>query len=86
MSTLNTQFIYRPHQLDPDLTIQAIIDQIPAALPFLVRLGFVPLADPLVREQYAPRVTLREAAETLPINLERLITDLERLAGLEGSR
>ncbi len=85
MSTLNTQFIYRSHRINPDLTIQDIIDQVPGALPFLIRLGFVPLADPVLRERFAPKVTLREAAETLPINLERLLTDLERLSDREGA-
>lgn len=83
MATLNTQFVYRSHRLDPDMTISSLIDRVPACLPFLVRLGFVPLADPVVRERYAPRVTLRQAAETLPINLERLLTDLERIADAE---
>lgn len=84
MATLNTQFVYRPHQISADLTLAALFDRVPAALPFLVGLGFTPLAEPLVRERYAPHVTIRQAAETRPINLERLLTDLERLANAEG--
>ncbi|SRR5579883_730403 len=84
MTTLNTQFVYRPHRLSSDLTLEALLDQMPAALPFLVRMGFTPLANPLMRERFGPHVTVRQAAETLPINLERLLTDLERLANTDG--
>ncbi|HVC35092.1 MAG TPA: DUF1858 domain-containing protein [Chloroflexota bacterium] len=80
MATSNTQFVYSPHRIDPDQTIASLLEQVPAALPFLVHLGFTPLAEPLVRERFAPRATIRQAAETLPINLDRLLTDLERLA------
>lgn len=80
MAKLNTQFIYRSHQLSPDLTLDALLTQVPAALPFLVRLGFTWLADPVLREQQAPHLTIRQIADMLPINLERLLTDLERIA------
>lgn len=83
MTTLNTQFVHRPHRLSADLTLATLLDRVPVALPFLVRLGFTPLAEPLLRERFAPRVTIRQAAETLPINLDRLLTDLERLADAE---
>ena len=84
MANEQTQFIFGSHRLDLDATIASLLENIPAALPFLVQLGFTPLADPIMRERYAPTVTIRQAADTLPINLDRLLTDLERLA--ESSR
>lgn len=80
MATLNTQFVYRPHRIDPDQTIAELIRTTPGALDLLIHVGFTPLADPIVRERFAASVTLRQAAETLPINLERLLVDLEKLS------
>ena len=79
MASLNTQFVYRSHEIDPDQTIDHLIRSNPEALPFLIGIGFTPLANPVLRERLAPTVTIRQAAETLPINLERLLVDLERL-------
>lgn len=79
MAGLNTQFVYRSHQIDPDQTIDRLIRDNPDTLPFLIGIGFTPLANPVLRERLAPTVTIRQAAETLPINLERLLTGLERL-------
>lgn len=79
MAGLNTQFVYRSHAIDPDQTIDLLIRSNPEALPFLIGIGFTPLANPVLRERLAPAVTIRQAADTLPINLERLLTDLERL-------
>ncbi|HVC34881.1 MAG TPA: hypothetical protein VNL16_15320 [Chloroflexota bacterium] len=83
MTTLTTQLVHRPCRHSADLTLAMLLDRVPAALPFLVRPGFPPLAESLLRKRSAPRVTIRQAAETLPINLERLLTDLERLDDAE---
>lgn len=77
---LSTQFIHVPHTITPDETVASVIERIPEALPFLIRLGFKPLAEPLDRERFAPIFTIRDAAETLPFNLDCLLTDLDRLA------
>ncbi|MGH2460756.1 MAG: hypothetical protein ACRDIY_18020 [Chloroflexota bacterium] len=84
MADLNTQFVYGPHHISADLTLTVLFEQLPAALPFMVGLGFTPLAEPLLRERYATRVTIRQAAATLPINLERLLIDLDHLAETAG--
>lgn len=86
MSDLNTQFVYRPHNIDPDETIADLIRAVPEALPFLIKAGIHPLDDPYTREEFASSVTLRQAAETHPINLERLLVDLERLRAKTGHR
>jgi hypothetical protein len=77
---LSTQFIHVPHTIDPDETVASVIERIPEALPFLIQLGFTPLAELLDRERFAPVFTIRDAAETLPFNLDCLLTDLDRLA------
>jgi len=87
MESLKTQFVFRAHTIDPDQTLAALFAKVPESLPFLIRLGFTPLASSLTRESVATRVTVRQAAETLPINVERLLVDLERLdrSGLPAS-
>ncbi len=85
MANEQTQFVFGSHRLDPDATIAALLEKIPAALALLIQLGFTPLADPILRERLAPTVTIRQAAETLPINLDRLLTDLEHLAESGGA-
>ena len=79
MAGLQTQFVYGTHGVDPDQTIGHLIQTMPKALSFLIGIGFTPLANPILRERMASKVTIRQAAETLPINLERLLVDLDRL-------
>jgi len=79
MNSLKTQFVFRAHALDPDQRLAELFARVPEALPLMIRLGFTPLANANLRETVASRVSVREAAETLPINLDRLLVDLERI-------
>jgi hypothetical protein len=77
---LSTQFIHVPHTIDPDETVASVIERIPEALSYLVQLGFLPPDGLLERERFGSVFTIRDAAETLPFNLDCLLTDLDRLA------
>lgn len=79
MDSLKTQFVFRAHALDPDQPLAALFARVPEALPLMIRLGYTPLANPLLREVFTHQTSVREAAETLPINLDRLLVDLERI-------
>lgn len=85
MESLKTQFVFRAHAVDPDQPLAELFARVPGALPLMIRLGFTPLANPILRETVAPRVSVREAAETLPINLDRLLVDLERIGASDKS-
>lgn len=85
LAALKTQFVFRSHAIDPDQTLASLLAEYPSALPLLVDLGFTPLASGVTREAVASRTTVRQAAETLPINLEQLLVDLER-SGQIGKR
>lgn len=62
--------------LSPELTVAAVLERWPAALPVLVAHGFAPLANPLLRRAMAPRVTLAQAAELAGVELPALLSAL----------
>lgn len=67
--------------LNPDLTVAEVLDQWPATLDVFLRHGFTPLADPAMRQRFAPTITVRQAAERVGVPLDTLYADLERAAG-----
>lgn len=64
-----------------DMVVADVLARLPGALEVFVRHGFTPLADPDLRQAMAPRVTIRQAAQIHPVDLEALLADLNRLAG-----
>jgi uncharacterized protein involved in response to NO len=67
--------------LNPDLTVAEVLDRWPATLGVFLRHGFTPLADPAMRQRFAPTITVRQAAERMGVSLDVLRADLERAAG-----
>ena len=62
--------------VDPDQTVADILEKWPATLDVFVGHGFTPLADPELRRRLAPTITVRQAASSRGIDLERLLTNL----------
>ncbi len=68
----------------PENTVADVLDRVPGSLELLLAYGFKPLADPELRAQMAPRVTLGTACEMHGIDVDGLIADLERLMAGDG--
>ncbi len=55
---------------DRDDTVFNITEKYPQLIPFLVKKGFAPLSNPLMRKVMGKRITLRKALESRGLNLE----------------
>src|SRR5581483_5119830 len=63
-----------------DWTVAAVLERWPATLATFLAFGFAPLANPVLRQALAPRVTLAQAAAMRQVDLAALLVDLERAA------
>lgn len=64
--------------IDPDWTVARVLEARPAALDVLVGRGFTPLANPELRATLADTITLRAAAASRGIDLDSLLSELDR--------
>lgn len=62
------------------MRVQALLDASPAVLPCLIRHGFTPLENPVMRRALAPTVTLAQAARLRGLAGEELDALLGELA------
>lgn len=66
-----------PHDRLPGMRVQALLDLAPEVLPCLIRHGFTPLENPVMRRALAPTVTLAQAAHLRGLSTD----DLDALLG-----
>lgn len=76
----------RPERITADHKVGHVIEWYPATLEVLLVRGFTPLANPVLRRTLARAVSLRMAAARLNVDLEQLLSDLNRAAFDAGSR
>ena len=70
------------HQRLLDTRVQALIDASTEVLPCLIRHGFTPLENPVMRRALAPTVTLTQAARLRGLTddaVEALLHDLDEV-------
>jgi len=66
--------------IDPELTVAQVLDRWPATLDVFIRNGFTPLADPQLRQRFAPTITVRNAAASRGVDVQQLLADLQSAA------
>ena len=59
----------------------AVLDRWPATLSTFLAFGFTPLANPVLRQALAPRVTLAQAAAMRQVDLAALLAELALVTG-----
>lgn len=67
------------HQRFQDMRVQLLLDASPDVLPCLIRHGFTPLENPVMRRALAPTVTLAQAARLRGLSeqaMDALLHDL----------
>jgi hypothetical protein len=64
-----------------DWTVAAVLERWPATLDTFLAFGFAPLANPVLRQALAPRVTLAQAAAMRQADLAALLAELAFVTG-----
>ncbi len=63
--------------LSPDMRVAEVIDRWPQTLKTFIRMGFAPLANPVLRRTLARTVTIRQAASLRNVDLNILMANLQ---------
>jgi metal-sulfur cluster biosynthetic enzyme len=72
--------------ITPQTKVATILERYPQTLEVFLRYGFAPLANPVLRKTMARVVTLEQACRREGVDLEALLRDLRRAAGLEAEQ
>jgi len=63
--------------LSLELTVAQVLERNPATLDVLIRHGFTPLANPLLRQRLASTITVADAAKRFGVDADELLRDLQ---------
>ncbi|GBC99843.1 Putative 1,2-phenylacetyl-CoA epoxidase, subunit D [bacterium HR17] len=69
--------------ITPQTKVAAILERYPQTLEVFLRHGFAPLANPVLRKTMAKVVTVEQACRREGVDIDALLRDLRRAAGLE---
>ena len=72
--------------ITPQTKVAAILERYPQTLEVFLRYGFAPLANPVLRKTMARVVTLEQACRREGVDLEALLLDLRKAAGLKAEK
>ena len=75
----------KPTRLTADHTVGRIVEWFPQTLPMLLAKGFAPLANPIIRKTMARTITVRTAASHQGLDVDELLSELNRVAFGPGS-
>jgi hypothetical protein len=67
-------------QITPQTVVGDVLASYPESLQIFLKYGFSPLANPILRRTMARVITLEQACRREGANLEKLLTDLNKLA------
>ena len=63
--------------IDVSIPVAQVIDQHPEVLDLLVKLGFKPLANPIMRNTVGRKVSLKQASKLEGTPMEKIVRTLE---------
>lgn len=69
--------------ITPQTRVAAVLERYPQTLEVFLSHGFAPLANPILRKTMAKVVTIEQACRREGVDMEELLRDLRRAAGLE---
>ncbi|MFN3421566.1 MAG: DUF1858 domain-containing protein, partial [Armatimonadota bacterium] len=69
--------------ITPQTKVAAVLERYPQTLEVFLRHGFAPLANPVLRKTMAKVVTIEQACRREGVDMEELLRDLRRAAGLD---
>ncbi len=70
-------------EITPQTKVAAVLERYPQTLEVFLRYGFAPLANPVLRKTMAKVVTIEQACRREGVDMQALLRDLRRAAGLE---
>jgi metal-sulfur cluster biosynthetic enzyme len=69
--------------ITPQTKVATVLERYPQTLEVFLRYGFAPLANPVLRKTMARVVTIEQACRREGVDMEALLRDLRKAAGLE---
>lgn len=69
-------------EITPQTKVAAVLERYPQTLKVFLKHGFAPLANPVLRKTMAKVVTIEQACRREGVDLETLLADLRKAAGL----
>jgi len=72
--------------ITPQTKVATVLERYPQTLEVFLRYGFAPLANPVLRKTMARVVTIEQACRREGVDLQALLRDLRKAAGLEAEQ
>jgi len=72
--------------ITPQTKVATVLERYPQTLEVFLRYGFAPLANPVLRKTMARVVTIEQACRREGVDLQALLSDLRKAAGLEAEQ
>jgi len=72
--------------ITPQTKVATVLERYPQTLEVFLRYGFAPLANPVLRKTMARVVTIEQACRREGVDMEALLRDLRKAAGLEAEQ
>ncbi len=70
-------------EITPKTKVAAVLERYPQTLEVFLRYGFAPLANPILRRTITKAVTIEQACRREGVEMEALLRDLRKAAGLD---
>lgn len=74
-----------PTDITPQTKVAAVLERYPQTLDVFLRHGFSPLANPVLRKTMARVVTIEQACRREGVDMEAILSDLRKAAGIDKS-